>query len=189
MVNLCIILYIDKHLYKEDPMKIQLKPQCCSPESDCCKEKSQIDIEFLYLDLSICERCQGSDKNLDDAIALIKPVLDTMNYTLNVRKINVRTERLANHYHFLSSPTIRINHIDIEPTLNEDNCKSCGDLCGDTVDCRVFTYQNKQYHEPPVGMIIDQILKSIYTLQTIKEPVNYQVPENLLKFYRSKESN
>lgn len=167
-------------------MKIMPKVRCCDENSDCCREKRSIDIQFLYLDLNVCERCQGSDKNLDKAIQLIQPVLVETGYELRVKKINVNTEALAKHYRFMSSPTIRINNIDIQEDVLEDNCKSCGDLCGDSVDCRVFTYQNKQYHEPPVGMIIDQILKSIYTPQTIKEPNNYQVPENLLKFYRIK---
>lgn len=167
-------------------MKIMPKVRCCDENGDCCREKRSIDIQFLYLDLNVCERCQGSDKNLDKAIQLIQPVLVETGYELRVKKINVNTEALAKHYRFMSSPTIRINNIDIQEDVLEDNCKSCGDLCGDSVDCRVFTYQNKQYHEPPVGMIIDQILKSIYTPQTIKEPNNYQVPENLLKFYRIK---
>lgn len=167
-------------------MKIMPKVRCCDENSDCCREKRSIDIQFLYLDLNVCERCQGSDKNLDKAIQLIQPILVEIGYELRVKKINVNTEALAKHYRFMSSPTIRINNIDIQEDVLEDNCKSCGDLCGDSVDCRVFTYQNKQYHEPPVGMIIDQILKSIYTPQTIKEPNNYQVPENLLKFFRIK---
>jgi hypothetical protein len=167
-------------------MKIMPKVRCCDENSDCCREKKSIDIQFLYLDLNVCERCQGSDKNLDKALHILQPVLTEIGYELRVKKINVNTEALAKHYRFMSSPTIRINNIDIQEDVLEDNCKSCGDLCGDSVDCRVFTYQNKQYHEPPVGMIIDQILKSIYTPQTIKEPNNYQVPENLLKFYRIK---
>lgn len=167
-------------------MKIQLKPSCCGSDSDCCNSDKLIDIEFLFLDLNVCERCQGSDKNLDIATQLLRPVLSKLGYKFSITKVNVSTEELANHYRFESSPTIRINNVDIQEDVQEDNCKSCGDLCGDSVDCRVFTYQNKQYHEPPIGMIIDQILRSIYTPQPIKEPNNYQIPENLLKFYRSK---
>ena len=167
-------------------MKIIPKIRCCDEKSDCCKEKKSIDIQFLYLDLNVCERCQGSDKNLDIAIQLLQPVLNELGYVLNVNKLNINTEELAIKHHFVSSPTLRINDIDIQEDVQEDNCKSCGDLCGDSMDCRVFTYQNKQYHEPPVGMIMDHILQSIYTPQIKKEPRHYQVPENLLKFYRAK---
>ena len=165
-------------------MKIVPKIRCCDENGDCCKPTKKIEIEFLYLDLNVCERCQGSDKNLDKALQILQPTLTEIGYEIRVKKINVNTEALAKHYRFMSSPTIRINNVDIQEDVQEDNCKSCGDLCGDSVDCRVFTYQNKQYHEPPIGMIIDQILKSIYTPKPIKEPNNYQVPENLLKFYQ-----
>ena len=167
-------------------MKIISKIRCCDEKSDCCKEKKSIDIQFLYLDLNVCERCQGSDKNLDIAIQLLQPVLNELGFVLKVNKLNINTEELAIKHHFVSSPTLRINDIDIQEDVQEDNCKSCGDLCGDSMDCRVFTYQNKQYHEPSVGMIMDHILQSIYVPQIKKEPRLYQVPENLLKFYRAK---
>ncbi len=40
---------------------------CCTCGSGCCgqeQEKRQIIIEFLYLDLSVCKRCQGTETNL-----------------------------------------------------------------------------------------------------------------------------
>jgi len=165
-------------------MKIVQKMSCCAEGSDCCKPTKKIEIEFLYLDLNVCERCLGSDKNLDDAIELIKPILTKLGYSLDIHKVNVNTVELAKQYRFLSSPTIRINQNDIELSVKEDNCKSCGDLCGDTVDCRVFTYDGKEYHEPPVEMIIDGILRSIYNPIKLKELDDYQVPANLRTFYK-----
>ena len=45
------------------------KSSCCQDKS-CCSEssKKQIKIDFLYLDLNVCERCQGTETNLDAAI-------------------------------------------------------------------------------------------------------------------------
>ncbi|HET6784386.1 MAG TPA: DUF2703 domain-containing protein [Erysipelotrichaceae bacterium] len=166
-------------------MKIVQKVSCCAEGGDCCKPIKKIEIDFLYLDLNVCERCQGSDKNLDEAIELIKPILTKLGFTLAIHKVNVNTMELAKKYRFLSSPTVRINQNDIELSVKEDNCKSCGDLCGDTVDCRVFTYDGKEYHEPPVEMIIDGILRSIYNPVKLKELDDYQVPDNLLKFYKN----
>lgn len=76
-------------------MKIQLKPSCCGTDSDCCNSDNLIDIEFLFLDLYVCERCQGSDKNLDISIQLLQPVLNELGYFLNVNKLNINTEELA----------------------------------------------------------------------------------------------
>jgi len=170
-------------------MKIQLKPSCCLPDSDCCKETKQLNIDFLYLDLSICERCQGSNQNLLDAIDLLKPILNKLGYQIKFNQINVNTEELAIKHQFLSSPTIRVNHQDIVLTVKEDNCKSCGDLCGDSVDCRVFSYNGKDYHEPPVEMIIDRIISTLYDPKHIKKSGNYTVPDNLIKFYQNINKN
>jgi hypothetical protein len=170
-------------------MKIQLKPSCCSPDSDCCKETKVLTLDFLYLDLSVCERCQGSNQNLLDAIQLLKPILIKLGYQIKLNQINVNSEDLAIKHQFKSSPTIRINGQDIELSVKEDNCKSCGDLCNDTVDCRVFSYNGKDYHEPPVEMIIDKILNTIYNPTAIKKSDSYVVPDNLVKFYRNINKN
>lgn len=170
-------------------MKIQLKPSCCSLDSNCCEETKVLIIDFLYLDLSVCERCQGSNQNLFDAMHLLKPILNKLGYQIKLNQINVNTEELAIKHQFKSSPTIRVNHQDIELNVKEDNCKSCGDLCNDTVDCRVFSYNGKDYHEPPVEMIIDRILSAIYNPMEIKKSDSYVVPDNLIKFYHKINKN
>lgn len=168
-------------------MKIVQKVRCCGDGSDCCKEvnSKQITIDFLFLDLSVCERCQATSQNLDEALTLLDPIFNKLGYQTKVNKINVKTEELAIQYKFKSSPTIRINNLDIEFDVKEDNCKSCGDLCGETVDCRVFTYNGLEYHEPPIQMIIESILKFIYIPSHKKDSDPYVVPDNLLKYYRT----
>ena len=52
-------------------MKIVPKIRCCDEKSALCKEAKRINLDFLYLDLSVCERCQSSSKNLDIAIDLL----------------------------------------------------------------------------------------------------------------------
>ena len=50
---------------------------CCGG-SDCCTpggEKKNLVIDFLYLDLGVCTRCQGTEKSLDDAITEVSGVL------------------------------------------------------------------------------------------------------------------
>ena len=164
--------------------------KCCQDVQHCCPSTDKIiNVEFLYLDLSICERCQGSDKQVNEAIHLLRPILLELGYEIQVHKINVNTEALARQTHFFSSPTIKINGVDIVLQVEEDACVSCGDLCGDSVDCRVFTYQGKTYHDPPKAMIIDAILKSIYLPKTMLEPSEYVLPDNLKKFYDGQKRN
>lgn len=102
-----------------------------------------------------------------------------------VNKINVNTAELAQKYEFFSSPTIRINGQDIQLEVKESLCESCGDLCGDQVDCRVWVYQGREYNVPPKGMIIEAILKAVYGGQPPAETssVPYVMPDNLKNFY------
>ena len=166
-------------------------PGCCGRIPDKTVNKRQITIAFLYLDLSVCTRCQGTDTVLDEALAEVSKVLQATGAEVILSKINVNSEELAVAYKFISSPTIRVNGHDIQMEVKESLCESCGDLCGDEVDCRVWVYQGKEYTVPPKGMIIEAILKEVYgenrgSNDTEQE---YVVPENLKRFYSAMERN
>ncbi len=160
---------------------------CCSAGSGCCscnQEKKQIIIDFLYLDLIVCTRCQGTDTSLDEALLEVSAVLNATGAEVVVNKINVITEELARQYKFVSSPTIRVNGHDIQMDVKESLCESCGDLCGDEVDCRVWVYQGNEYTVPPKAMIIEAILKEVYgTDSKGHKEGKFSLPENLKKFY------
>lgn len=163
-------------------------PGCCCVNSGCCspkQEREQIIIDFLYLDLSVCTRCQGAESNLDDAINEVSVVLNAAGYEILVNKINISSKVLAEKHEFISSPTIRINGNDIDLEVNETPCKDCGDICGDNVDCRVWVYEGIEYAEPPKPLIVNAILKEIYSgnkaAQVRKD--EYVIPKNLEVFF------
>jgi len=165
---------------------------CCSGTSDCCAPKEQgekrIIIDFLYLDLSVCTRCQGTDSVLEEAVAEVSQVLGAAGYDVIVNKININTRALAVKHRFVSSPTIRVDGRDIDTDIKETLCESCGDLCGDSVDCRVWTYQGKEYTVPPKAMIVDALLRAAYSP---KEPIGndeYNLPPNLARFFDAMEN-
>lgn len=169
---------------------------CCSTaiesEAGCCPSvstKKQLLIDFLYLDLSVCERCQGTDQNLDDALSDVSAVLHAAGFEVLVNKVNIINKELANQYKFMSSPTIRVNGRDIAVDVKENSCTSCGDLCGDSVDCRVFTYEGSEYNTPPKAMIINAILGEVYGAKSepVKADGEYVLPENLRIFFEGQE--
>jgi hypothetical protein len=71
--------------------------------------------------------------------------------------------------------------------VKESLCESCGDLCGDDVDCRVWVYQGNEYTIPPKAMIIEALLKEVYVGSNNDQPKDpdYSLPDNLKKFYDS----
>lgn len=185
-------------------MFLKIKQQPCCSGAGCCDSPDpktevktttteqaarKILIDFLYLDLEVCTRCQGTDQVLDEAVADVQQILQAAGVSVEINKVNINTADLAVQYQFVSSPTIRINGRDINVDVKESLCESCGDLCGDSVDCRVWTYQDVEYTQPPKAMIINALLQSIYG-SPVEAPANnevtsYQLPENLKKFYEA----
>ena len=164
-------------------------PGCCGSIEDIVVEKRKIVIDFLFLDLSVCTRCQGTDASLDEALAEVSKVLEATGTEVVLNKVNVNTEELAIANKFVSSPTIRVNGYDIQMDVKESLCESCGDLCGDEVDCRVWVYQGKEYTVPPKAMIIEAILKEVYGgHEGHTAAQEYVLPENLKHFYSVMES-
>jgi len=186
----------------EGPVPVQKSSSCCSPASSCCSgadtscgcspdvdlPKKEITIDFLYLDLSICERCIATGDTLDEALRVMAPVFETLNYSVTVNKVNITTEELAVQHRFISSPTIRVNGIDICNELVENECENCGDLAGCSVDCRVFVYEGMEYTQPPTAAIVDGILRVLYGGKTQAEQTPYELPENLINYFKGRES-
>lgn len=178
------------------------KSTCCTPNSTCCAPKKdmpelkeremagkRLEIEFLYLDLSVCVPCQGTEASLEEAIAEVAQVIKATGVEVVIKKINVIDEEQARELKFVSSPTIRINGKDIQLDVKESLCQSCGDLCGDDVDCRVWEYQGKEYNVPPKAMIIEAILREVYgggKEVAMDTQWKGDIPDNLKRFFAAK---
>lgn len=162
----------------------------CGCQSGCCGQEQkpkQVKVDFLYLDLSVCERCQGTESNLSEAIREVSGVLSAAGYEVVLNSVNITTQALAEKYRFVSSPTIRINDRDIALEVKESPCTECGDLCGDDVDCRVWIHEGEEYTEPPKALIVNAILKAVYgNAPGPQAPGIYVMPENLRTFFEGK---
>ncbi len=149
-----------------------------------------IEIELLALDLNTCTRCVGSQANLEQALATVQQVLQVTGHEVQVRSILIESEEQARLHNFVTSPTIRINGHDIALETLESHCDSCTDLCGcdEGTNCRVWRYQGHEYTEAPVGMIVDALLREVYSgVSPLSEaPSVSEVPENLTRFFSSK---
>lgn len=157
----------------------------CGANSDCCapKTKKQIVIDFLYLDLHTCDRCCETEKTLSEALLSVKEVLDAAGIETKINHYLIETKEDAIKHAFLASPTIRINGNDIDVNIKESQCKTCGDLCGDDVDCRVWNYQGTEYTVPPKTLIVDALLREVYAPRARVENFDYQLPSNLEKYF------
>ena len=147
-----------------------------------------IDIEFLYIDLTTCTRCRGTDESLGRALEAVLSVLSATGKTVNLKKVLIDSEEKARAHRFLSSPTIRVNGRDAALGTKESRCGSCGDIAGQATDCRVWVYEGAEYTEAPEALLVDAILHAAYAPPApATKPEPYPgVPENLLRFFDAK---
>ena len=144
-----------------------------------------VKIEYLYLDLTTCDRCVGTDAVLERTIEILRPALETAGYDIHYEKKEIYSAEIAENYRLLSSPTIRVNGADIFEILRESNCGCCGNIAGTDIDCRVVEWKGKEYEVPTEAVLADAILTSIFAP---RQPQNdeYSFPENLRRFFEGK---
>lgn len=144
----------------------------------------------MYLDLSVCTRCQDTESVLEQALIDIARVLEATGIQVNVRKVQVKSEEQAAERGFLVSPTIRLNGRDIQMNFRESRCESCATLCDceGGVSCREWEYQGQWYPVPPKGLIVEAILREVYGGAKEEREVSHrigEVPDNLKRFFGS----
>lgn len=133
-----------------------------SPTTKTAPVPRMVEVEFLYLDLDTCDRCQGADANLDAAIALLAPVLTETGVALRVEKRLVGSLEEARELNFVSSPTIRVGGHDIVLDVQEDACGACSEIAGTPVACRAWTWRGEEHPVPPTGMLVEALLRALY---------------------------
>jgi hypothetical protein len=129
----------------------------------------------------------GTEQGLDEAIARVSPVLEGSGIRVRLEKKLIDSEAAAIASRFVSSPTIRIDGRDLAEAVTESCCQDCGDLCGDSVDCRTWSWLGQTFDQPPVDMIADGILRAAFGKDPCcaHEPETaYALPENLKRFFQ-----
>lgn len=176
---------------------------------DCCSEPNSNDkknvgasdllVEFLFLDESVCQPCSGTAQALDEAVQITSAPLAAMGVNLKVQKAHVINKEEAITQKLLTSPTIRINGEDIGPARTEGECGTCGDLAGGktTVNCRNWEWRGEVYQNAPVGKIVEAIMDAavkatktqIECCSSVITEDDYVIPENLEAFFVARQNN
>jgi hypothetical protein len=152
----------------------------------------QLRIDFLYLDLDTCTRCRATDAALIQALDLTSPALEAAGIGVAVTRTPVVNEDQARAHGFVSSPTIRMNDVDIAGQLVESSCDTCAEACAcdGRIDCRDWVWRGGRSTEPPVGLLVEAIMGhafgSVAAAASPALPAPVDVPENLSRFFASK---
>jgi hypothetical protein len=148
----------------------------------------RLQVDFLFLDLTTCTRCRGTDQSLESALEAAHELLAATGIEVKVDRIHVASAEQARELRLESSPTIRVNGRDVALELRESSCgaEACTDGCGESIACRVWVHEGQEYTEPPVAMILDAILREVYAGSVVTheaEVMPDELPENLARFF------
>ena len=169
---------------------------CCDDENGCCTPGADADdpnmghkevvvVDYLYLDLSVCDRCQGTDERVARAVEQLRPIMDAAGYNIVMNKVLIEDERIAERFEFVSSPTVRVNGVDICPEVLENECDCCRSISDYDVYCRQFDFNGKLYEVPPVAYIEKRLLEIVFQGERPTYD-DYVMPENIRGFLRGK---
>lgn len=163
-------------------------PCGCGCVGECGETpEKKVVVEYLYLDLNTCDRCVGTDHELDEVMMVLTPALELAGFKVEYNKVEMATAEIAKHRQFLSSPTIRVNGVDIGGPVRENSCGCCSEISGTDVDCRVFEHDGQSYEVPPREMLAEAILRAAFSVSAGGCACgDYELPENLKTFYEGK---
>jgi len=164
--------------------------------------EARLVVDLLFLDEETCAPCGGTAKTLTEAENILREPLKALGVALEIRKIHVVDAKVAIAERFVSSPTIRVAGVDIDPARTEDNCPSCGTITGDAVSvtCRSWHWRGEVFQAAPVGKIVESVLSQARRIQNsdccessccggvedaqMAEP--YVMPQNLVSFFEAR---
>ena len=161
----------------------------CKTETGKAPAMRDMKLEFLYLDEAACEPCGATSLNMEAAVATARGPLEAMGIKLMIEKKHITSREVATAERLLSSPTIRVDGVDIDPAITEDDCPSCGALAGDDikVDCRVWRWRGEVFPVAPVGKIVESLMAAAMTPPKPRAAGDFTLPENLQRFFTAKE--
>lgn len=144
-------------------------------------------VEFLFLDRTVCAPCVATGDALDAALAAAAPALAALDVAVERRDVHVTSAADAERHDFRLSPTVRVDGRDLQPEAPRDRCVSCGALCGcpDGVDCRLWHWRGELHTAPPVGLLVDALLRA--ALGAGEEPGPARGEDSVAAFFAARD--
>ena len=121
----------------------------------------KLSVEFRYVDRKTCSRCKTTDKNVKRTMHGLHKALKETNVKIDFKTTKLPISKLA------QSNSILINGKDIEEIIRKrktarfSNCKGCGEITGDSCECRTYAYRGKKCTYIPTAMIQEALKKTI----------------------------
>jgi hypothetical protein len=110
-------------------------------------------LELFALDTTSCGPCVSALASLHAAAAVLSRELTGRGYAVATRVVRLEDADHARAHGMVSSPTVRVNGVDIVLDIEEHACSSCSDLAGAPVECRTYSWEGQLFDHAPAGLI------------------------------------
>lgn len=145
-------------------------------------------VEYLFLDDRVCSRCASTKDILTAALETLRSSLTEAGYTLSIESIHIDSLTKAEQYRLLSSPTIRVNGVDLAPVIFESDCPDCGTLCGTEMMCRDWMVDGSVQTVPTKALLMRLILNAVCSDRTAVAIEAYEMPASIRRFFTERDA-
>lgn len=106
-----------------------------------------------------CPRCNSTEQELNDALAILKPMLAQQDIEIVLEKKAITPAEFRQNPQ--ASNLILINHRPLESYLDaKTGASPCCDVCG-TEQCRTVELNNRIYETIPAEIIVQAVLNAV----------------------------
>ncbi len=129
-------------------------------------------LELYALDTTSCGPCVSALGSMHAAAAVLSRELTGRGYVVATRVVRLEDADHARALGVLSSPTVRVNGVDIALDVDESVCPSCTALASAAVECRTYRWAGRSYDHPPAALIAAAVRAHIATGAPRTSPVS-----------------
>lgn len=103
--------------------------------------------------------------NLDSAIERVREAMRLANVAADLRVVRVESDDDAKRLHFLGSPTVRVDGVDVEPgSIGREDCG---------LQCRIYSVAGRHQGTPPADWIAAALCRD--QLDESEGPTQYRL--------------
>lgn len=129
--------------------------------SHAAQNRVPLHLQLFALDTTSCAPCASAVASLHAAAVLLNRELGKEGYLVATRVVRLKDADHARALGVLSSPTVRVDGVDVALELDESPCPSCSDLAGAPVACRTYEWDGRFFDHPPAALIAAAVRRHI----------------------------
>lgn len=145
--------------------------------------RATLTVEVLGVEMSKqtgaagCSSCDETRGRLVEALAAVQPLFDMVGVEPKIVDRWISSEHEARSERVSASPTIRIGSVEVKPQHVDNSEKG-----------RIWQWQGKDYTQPPVGLLLDLLMKGYAQSQSADSLDAAAISPYLKQFFNDRDT-